>query len=67
MLGDAEICRLCDGVAVTILWPAPQTVHMWGGMRRAGAVDLGDAGVVMILRPYSETDDGGMREGRRKS
>ncbi|GFU76411.1 hypothetical protein TNCV_270621 [Trichonephila clavipes] len=32
------------------------------GMRRAGAVDLGHAGVVMILRPYSETDDRGMRE-----
>ncbi|GFV52606.1 hypothetical protein TNCV_337251 [Trichonephila clavipes] len=34
---------------------------------RAGAVDLGDAGVVMILRPYSEADDEGMREGRALS
>ncbi|GFY07222.1 hypothetical protein TNCV_3310311 [Trichonephila clavipes] len=36
-------------------------------MNRAGAVDLHDAGVVMILRSYSETDDGGMREDRARA
>ncbi|GFY07224.1 hypothetical protein TNCV_3310331 [Trichonephila clavipes] len=41
----------------------PQTDD--GGMRegRAGAVDLGDGSAVMILRPYSQMDDEGMREG----
>ncbi|GFU79025.1 hypothetical protein TNCV_3714721 [Trichonephila clavipes] len=27
--------------------------------------DLGNGAAVMILRTYSEADDGGMREGRR--
>ncbi|GFV66521.1 hypothetical protein TNCV_2849241 [Trichonephila clavipes] len=41
----------------------------WGRFEyfvRAGAVDLGDVAAVMILRPYSEADDGGMKEGRRE-
>ncbi|GFV30459.1 hypothetical protein TNCV_1203251 [Trichonephila clavipes] len=60
---EGRSCRSCDGGAVKILLPTPQTRLMEheGG---AGAVNLGDDSCCSDDSPtLPETDDGGMREG----